>query len=155
MTVFKSSFKLTLISLLTCSGLAMPALATPDNDNSIRAADFEGNVNNGGLRKIKGDVTATDDLQDFRQFLLTGRSNLRVIGEGIAPDGGRTDLLLIRDFNNNGVIDPGDTIAKSSGSFSHSFTRKNLDPGNYFILVRSAQFNANKVKYQVTVDANG
>ncbi len=77
MTVFKSSLKLTLISLLTCSGLAMPALATPDNDNSIRAADFEGNVNNGGLRKIKGDVTATDDLQDFRHFLLTSRSNLR------------------------------------------------------------------------------
>ncbi len=149
----KSRFNFILLSLLTCAGLATPAFATPDSDNSIRAADFEGNVNNGGSRVINGDVTATDDLQDFRQFLLTGRANVRFIGEGVAPNGGRTDLLLIRDFNNNGVVDSGDIIAKSSGSFSHSFTRKNLNPGNYFILVRSAQLSADKVKYKVTIDA--
>jgi hypothetical protein len=74
MNFFKSSLNLTLLSLLTCTGLAAPVLATPDNDNSIRAADFEGNLNSLGVRTIKGDVTATDDLKDFRKFLLTGRS---------------------------------------------------------------------------------
>lgn len=145
MNFLKSSLKVTLLSLLTCGGLATSVLATPDNDNSLRAADFEGNLNNGAVRKIKGDVTATDDLADFRQFLLTGRSNLRITGEGVAPNGGRTNLLLLRES--------GQVIAKSSGSFSHSFTRNNLDPGNYIIVVESAQFNANKVKYQVTLDA--
>jgi hypothetical protein len=147
MNFFKSSLNLTLLSLLTCTGLAAPALATPDNDNSIRAADFEGNLNNGGVRTIKGDVTATDDLKDFRTFLLTGRSNLHITGEGVAPNGGRTNLSLLSES--------GQVIAKSSGSFSHSFTRKNLAPGNYIIVVESAQFNANKIKYQVTVDARG
>jgi hypothetical protein len=145
MNFFKSSLNLTLLSLLTCLGLSAPALATPDSDNSVRDAEFEGNVNNGASRKIKGDVTTTDDLKDFRQFTLTARSNLRITGEGVAPNGGRTNLSLL---NNSGQV-----IAKSSGSFSHSFTRNNLASGNYIIVVESAQFNANKNKYQVTVDA--
>jgi hypothetical protein len=147
MNFFKSCLNLTLLSLLICTGLAVPALATTDSDNSVRDADFEGNVDNGGSRKIKGDVTATDDLKDFRKFLLTGSSNLRITGEGVAPNGGRTNLSLLSAS--------GQVIAKSSGSFSHSFTRKNLAPGNYIIVVESAQFNANKVNYQVTVDARG
>jgi hypothetical protein len=144
MNFFNSSLNITLLSLLTCTGLAAPVLATTDFDNSIRDADFEGNLNSGAVRKINGDVTATDDLKDFRKFLLTGRSNLRVTGEGVAPNGGRTNLSLLTES--------GQVIAKSSGSFSHSFTRNNLAPGNYIILVENAQFNANKVKYQVTVD---
>jgi hypothetical protein len=147
MNFFKSSLNLTLIGLLTCAGLAAPALATPDNDNSVSAADFEGNLNNGGVRTIKGDVTATDDLKDFRKFLLTGSSNLRITGEGVAPNGGRTNLSLL---NSSGQV-----IAKSSGSFLHSFTRKNLAAGNYIIVVESAKLNADKIKYQVTVDARG
>jgi hypothetical protein len=143
MNFFKSCLNLTLLSLLICTGLAAPALATTDSDNSIRDADFEGNVDNGGSRKIKGDVTATDDLKDFRTFLLTGSSNLRITGDSV----GRTDLSLLSES--------GQVIAKSSGSFSHSFTRKNLKAGNYIIRVESAQFNANKVNYQVTVDARG
>jgi hypothetical protein len=141
MNFFKSCLNLTLLSLLTCTGLAAPVLATSDFDNSVRDADDEGNLNNPGVRTIKGDVTATDDLQDFRQFTLTGRSNLRITGNSA----GRTDLLLLRGS--------GQIIAKSSGSFSHSFTRNNLDAGTYIILVRSAQFNANSVKYQVNLDA--
>jgi hypothetical protein len=156
MTFFKSSLNLTLITLLTCAGLAIPALAATDNDNSIRAADFEGNLNSGqGFRLIKGDVTATDDLEDFRKILLTGRTNLRLIGEGVAPNGGRTDLLLVRDFNNNGVIDrnQGEVIGQSLGSFSHQITRQNLAAGDYFVIIRSKQFNADKVQYQVSADA--
>lgn len=53
MNCFKLSLKLTLLSLLTCV-LAAPAFAISDNDNSIRAADFEGNLNSGqGFRQIK------------------------------------------------------------------------------------------------------
>jgi hypothetical protein len=61
MNFFKSSLNLTLIGLLTCAGLATPVLATPDSDNSVRDAVFERNVDNGGSRKIEGDVTATID----------------------------------------------------------------------------------------------
>jgi hypothetical protein len=141
MTFFKSSLNLALLSLLTCTGLAAPALATADFDNSVRDADDEGNLNSPGVRTIKGDVTATDDLQDFRQVTLTGRANLRITGNSV----GRTDLLLL---NGSGQV-----IAKSSGSFSHSFTRNNLEAGKYIVLVRSAQLNANNVKYQVNLDA--
>jgi hypothetical protein len=147
MNFFKSSLNITLLSLLTCTGLAAPVLATPDNDNSRDTAGEEGDLNNGGVRKIEGDVTATDDLKDFRKFQLNGLSNLRITGQGVAPNGGRTNLSLL---NASGQV-----IAKSSGSFSHSFTRKNLAKGNYTIVVESAQFNANKIKYQVTVDARG
>jgi hypothetical protein len=147
MNFFKSCLNLTLLSLLTCIGLSAPALATPDSDNSVRDAESEGNLNNGAVRKIKGDVTATDDLKDFQQFTLAGSSNLRITGEGVAPNGGRTNLSLL---NSSGQV-----IAKSSGSFLHSFTRKNLAAGNYIIVVESAKLNADKIKYQVTVDARG
>jgi hypothetical protein len=143
MNFFKSCLNLTLLSLLTCTGLTAPALATPDSDNSVRDADDEGNLNRGGSRTIKGDVTATDDLQDFRQFTLTGSSNLRITGNSA----GRTNLSLLSES--------GQVIAKSSGSFSHSFTRNNLNAGKYIIRVESAQFNANKVNYQATVNAFG
>lgn len=155
MNCVKSSLKLMFLGLLAC-GLAAPALATPDNDNSIRAADFEGNLDSGrGFRIIKGDVTATDDQEDFRKILLTGNSNLRLILEGVAPNGGRTDLLLVRDKNNNGVIDRnlGEVIGESRNSFFHQITRNNLPFGNYFVIIRSRQFSSNKVQYQVSVDA--
>jgi hypothetical protein len=106
----------------------------------------------GRSRQINGDVTATNDLEDFRKFLLTGKATLHISGKGVAPNGGRTDLLLIRDFNNNGVLDSGELIAKSSRSFQHSFTRKDLLAGNYIVIMRSRQFDSNKVQYQVTVD---
>jgi hypothetical protein len=141
MKFFKSCLNLTLLSLLTCTGLAAPVLATTDFDNSVRDADDEGNLNSPGVRTINGDVTATDDLQDFRQVTLTGRANLRITGSSA----GRTDLLLLSKS--------GQVIAKSSGSFSHSFTRNNLEAGKYIVLVRSAQFNANSVKYQVNLNA--
>lgn len=156
MTFCKSSLNLILLTVLTCGGLATPVLATPDNDNSIRAADFEGNLNSGqGFRLIKGDVTATDDFEDFRKILLTGRTNLRLNLEGVAPNGGRTDLLLVRDSNNNGVIDrnEGEVIGQSRNQFSHQITRQNLTAGDYFVIVRSRQFNADKVQYQVSADA--
>ena len=143
MNFFKSCLNLTLLSLLTCTGLTAPAFATTDFDNSVRDADDEGNLNRGESRTIKGDVTATDDLQDFRQFTLTGSSNLRITGNSA----GRTNLSLLSES--------GQVIAKSSGSFSHSFTRNNLKAGKYIIRVESAQFNANKVNYQATVNAFG
>jgi hypothetical protein len=153
MSFIQSSLKIISLSLLACS-LATSVYATPDNDNSIRAADFKGNLDSGrGLLKITGDVTATDDFADFKQVLLTGNSNLRVTGEAIAPNGGRTDLLLVRDGNDNGRIDPGETISKSLNSFSHSFTRKNLPFGNYIVIIRSAQLSNAKVQYSVTLDA--
>jgi hypothetical protein len=153
MNFVKSSLNLTLLSLLTCTGLAAPALAIPDNDNSIGSAQIEKTVNPfGPSLKIKGDVTATDDPSDFRQFLLTGKASLRITGEGIAPNGGRTDLKLVRDFNNNGKVDPGEVIVRSSGSFSHSLATDKLLPGNYIVIVESRKFNSDKIKYQVTID---
>ena len=53
MNFFKSCLNLTLLSLLTCTGLAAPVLATPDNDNSLSAANLEGNIDNGGSRTLK------------------------------------------------------------------------------------------------------
>jgi hypothetical protein len=149
MNFFKSCLNLTLIGLLTCAGLATPVLATPDFDNSLSAADDEGNVDNGQSRTIKGDVTTTDDAQDFRQFTLVRNSTVRFSG---TSNGGATDLLLVRDFNNNRVLDPGEIIAKSSGSFSHSFTR-NLASGKYVVVIRSRKFSADIVPFNVTVKA--
>ncbi len=88
MNFFKPCLNLTLLSLLNWTGLAAPVHAI----HSIRAADFEGNLNSGqGFRMIKGDVTASDDFEDFRKILLTDRTNLRLNIEGVAPNGGRTD----------------------------------------------------------------
>ena len=88
MNFFKPYLNLTLFSLLNWTGLAAPVHAT----HSIRATYFEGNLNSGqGFRTIKGDVTATNDLEDFRKILLTGRTNLPLNIEGIAPNGERID----------------------------------------------------------------
>ncbi|AKG24084.1 hypothetical protein IJ00_24685 [Calothrix sp. 336/3] len=153
MLPYSSRLSLALLTVLTCA-IASPAFAIRDFDNSVSAADFVGNLNSGtGFRTIQGDVTATDDLEDFKQILLTGRSNLRLNLEGVAPDGGRTDLTLVQDKNRNGRLDSGEIIAKSRNSFSHQITRQNLTAGNYIIIIASRQLNSSKVRYKVTVDA--
>ncbi|OKH53962.1 hypothetical protein NIES2101_09495 [Calothrix sp. HK-06] len=152
MKLFNSSFKAFVFGVL-CLGLTSPAFATSDSDNNIQNAISIGNLNSGQVLTLTGDVTTTDDLEDFRKFELKGTSNVRLNEEKIAPNGGRTDLVWIRDANNNQRIDAGETIGNSRDSFSHQITRKNLPAGTYYIIVRNRQLNSNKVQYQVTVNA--
>jgi hypothetical protein len=42
--------------------------ATPDTDNSLENAFSIGGLNSGQIRTFTGDVTATDDREDFRRF---------------------------------------------------------------------------------------
>lgn len=68
---------------------------------------------------------------DIYRFNLTTASNLNLSLRDLSSD---ADLRLVQDINNNGIADPGETIALSNRSFnfSESITLQSLAAGNYF-----------------------
>lgn len=70
---------------------------------------------------------------DYYRFSLQGRSSFNLALNGLQAD---LDVQLIRDANNNGVVDPGEAIAQSilGGSKPESISTT-LDPNTYYIRV--------------------
>ncbi len=73
------------------------------------------------------------DTQDFYKFSIGGRSSLALSVNGLSNN---ADVQLIRDINNNGVIDSGDVLNTSAqaGTAAESINTY-LDAGTYFIRV--------------------
>jgi Bacterial pre-peptidase C-terminal domain len=105
--------------------------------NSLATARNLGALNTSSLR----DFVGSDDLQDLYRFQLTGDSNnLTVTLSNLTAD---ADLYLIRDANDNGTIDFGETLASSfrGGSADDSINLQNLAAGTYYLQV--VQFTGN------------
>ncbi len=81
------------------------------------------------------------DSQDFYRFSLTGRSSLSLSVSGLANN---ADVQLIRDANNNGVIDTSDVLSTSgkTGILDEAIDTY-LDAGTYFIRVYARSGDTN------------
>ncbi len=86
------------------------------------------------------DFVGSTDSSDIYRFSLDTTSNFSLSLSGLSAD---ADVLLIRDFNNNGIVDFGDILASSaaSGTSPEAISLNGLAPGTYFVQV--AQFSGN------------
>jgi hypothetical protein len=84
----------------------------------------------------------TVDLDDVYRFSLSTTSNVTLNLTGLSAD---ADLYLIRDFNNNGVVETAELLSRSilSGTANESITRTGLLAGNYFVLVAQVSGSTN------------
>lgn len=78
---------------------------------------------------------ATTDSSDLYRFSLNSIRNVSLALTGISA-GADLDLRLIRDFNNNGIVDAGEELASSTYSSNwNEAINKNLEAGDYFVQV--------------------
>jgi serine protease len=130
---------------VSLEGSADPLLA-PLN-NTLRTANNLGTLVGG--RSLGGSVTPSDRF-DFHRFQIDTPSNLHLMLADLTSD---ADLYLIRDANQNGVIDSGEIIARSiqAGSNVEAITFNNLRSGQYYIGV--AQYSGS-TSYSLHAAAN-
>jgi serine protease len=101
------------------------------------ARRLESTVGTTTVREFVG----SSDLSDYYRFYLNGTSNIDLTLRNLSAD---ADLFLIRDINNNGIVDLGERFESSInlGTQSDRISLSNLSAGSYFIEVRSF-LNAN------------
>ncbi|MFQ4139368.1 PPC domain-containing protein [Nodosilinea sp. PGN35] len=87
-------------------------------------------------RSISGQSVSSNNLKDYYRFAIEKTANLDVSLSNLA---GNADLRLIRDANNNGIIDAGDVIlgGYNPSNMSESFRAEGLGRGSYFLEVGS------------------
>ncbi len=108
--------------------------------NTFATARNIGLVN--GSATVK-DFVGTGDLQDFYRIQLNGNSNTLAIAlKDLTAD---ADVYLIRDINNNGILDAGETIAVSNkaGTLTEQIDQQNLSAGSYYIGVSAYSGSTN------------
>lgn len=93
---------------------------------------------------IEQDFGAGSDVLDFYRFDLP--DSMKVVLKTTGVSGEDLALALLRDANNNGVVDPGDVVVESDAlnSPNESITR-NLAAGRYFARVRGLNGATNYV----------
>lgn len=98
--------------------------------------------------EIYFDWVGSADPDDFYRFTLTNSRDLALRLDNLSTD---ADLQLIRDANNNGIVDFGEVLASSvlSSSATDSINRT-LDAGTYFVRVYQAVGDTN---YRLTLAA--
>jgi hypothetical protein len=115
-----------------------------DPGNTIATARDLGLVT--GIQTINQFVGSSDPV-DFYHVTM-GISNLNATLTGLSAD---ADLRVIRDLNQNGVLDVGEMLASStrSGKQDESITLSGLSNGDYFIQV-SQYIGDTKYKLQIS-----
>jgi Beta-propeller repeat/Bacterial pre-peptidase C-terminal domain len=79
------------------------------------------------------DWVGSSDTNDFYRFNLNGASSFNLTLNGLSAD---ADVELIRDINNNGVIDSGEVIARSTaGGASAESIIRTLEAGTFYLRV--------------------
>jgi subtilisin family serine protease len=87
-----------------------------------------------GSRTFGGTINSSNDAADVYHFNLAAASTFNLALTDLASD---SDVRLIRDANNNGIIDPNEVIARSTrgGTSNESIGLGRLEAGNYFVQV--------------------
>jgi trimeric autotransporter adhesin len=126
----------------------------PESNNTLNQAYDLGTLN--GTRSFDGFVGSTstfvaNDPSDFYRFTLGTTSNFSLSLAGLSAD---ANVQVIRDSNNNGVVDTGEVIAwGTGGGIAPEFIDiQGLGAGDYFVQVIQAQANAN-TNYNLTLQA--
>ncbi|HEY9615932.1 MAG TPA: pre-peptidase C-terminal domain-containing protein [Microcoleaceae cyanobacterium] len=118
--------------------------------NTLPSAFDIGFVDNGtanNAAEYSDRIGTISDQNDYYKFSLQNSSTIAISLAGLQAN---ADLWLIRDNNNNGVIDdtaPSDIIVRSetSGAANEFISGQILSAGTYFIRVRSAEPSASTV----------
>jgi len=120
----------------------------PDPGNLLSSARNLGPV--AGTVNVKEYVGVIDDLDAYR-FTLNDLSNVQV---NVQATSANTRIQLVRDINNNGLIDNGEVIISDTNFSSTNLSRftQDLPVGTYFITVASRNTNASTL-YQMTLVA--
>ncbi len=113
--------------------------------NTIGTALDIGNLN--GEFRFSGNVSPADPVDVF-QFNLTGTGSLNVDLTSLSAD---ADLYLVRDFNNDRVVNNNEVIGLSEqfGNRAESIRLSNLAPGQYFVFVLQYEGSTD---YQLTIN---
>jgi len=120
----------------------------PDPGNLLSSARNLGPV--AGTVNIKEYVGVIDELDAYR-FTLNDLSNVQV---NVQATSANTRIQLVRDINNNGLIDNGEVIISDTNFSSTNLSRftQDLPVGTYFITVDSRNTNASTL-YQMSLVA--
>ena len=116
------------------------------SNNTLGTANDLATLN--GTRTIGGYVSSANDVNDYFRFRLGTTSNLSVSLSRISSD---ADLRLIRDANNNGVVDGDEVIESSirSGTATDSISLRGIPVGTYFIRVN--KFGSGSTNYNLSL----
>jgi trimeric autotransporter adhesin len=134
---------------LTLDGLPGLGSALEFNNTLNQAYDL-GTLN--GTRQFDGFVgTTPNDPQDFYRFSLGTTSNFSLSLSGLSAD---ANVEVIRDSNNNGIVDVGEWIAwgNTGGIIPEFLEIQGLGAGDYFVRVLQAQSGTN-TNYNLTLQA--
>jgi hypothetical protein len=100
-------------------------------------------------RSFTGDVGNTNTADIYR-FSLNSGSNVDISLTGLSAD---ADIRLVRDSNNNGIVEPGEVIAQSTRFFTADESiNQSLAAGNYFVEVYQG-VNNNNTHYRLNLSA--
>jgi Bacterial pre-peptidase C-terminal domain. len=118
----------------------------PDPGNTLLTARNLGVLS--GTTSLKEYVGVLDS-DDFYRFTLSSAANLQARLTNSSDI--TSDLVLIRDTNNNGLIDNGETIASAitSGSPDTTLLTRDLQAGSYFIRVKPRFIGNFSTNYQL------
>jgi serine protease len=105
-----------------------------------------------GVTTTVREFVGPSDREDFYRFTLNGTSTVDLTLRNLSND---ADLFLIRDANNNGIVDFGETLGYglNYGTQSDRISLANLSAGNYFIQVRGYSLATN-YSLDLTTTAN-
>ncbi|MBC6478951.1 MAG: S8 family serine peptidase [Hormoscilla sp. GM7CHS1pb] len=124
----------------------VPGTPPPDNaGNTLANARDIGTLSD---RQTFSDFVGIADLSDFYRFTLEDTRELNLTLEGLSSD---ADLLLIEDFNGNGVFDDDEILDAPfiEGNDSEAINQI-LFAGDYFVLVEQYSGNTN---YDLSLEA--
>jgi Ca2+-binding RTX toxin-like protein len=96
-----------------------------------------------GTRKFR-EFVGTVDTTDMYRFSLAGTSNLNILIDALTS---YTDMDLIFDANNNGLIDSGEILLKDFSDGDNNIT---LGAGTYFVRMNRA-YTASNTNYDLSL----
>jgi hypothetical protein len=113
--------------------------------NTLNTAKNLGTIN--GLKQVD-DYVSDEDTTDFYKFTASAAGT---VGASIFTDfGGNVSLALIKDANNNGVVDKGELLSSAVlDSIGTKELSKAIAAGNYFLRVTSNDIDGTVAKYFV------
>lgn len=125
----------------------------PDPGNTLGTAYNVGSLSSTPITLT--DAVSSTDISDFYRFTLTANSNFNLSLTDLSTTSPNdADVRLIRDGNNNGIVDSGDVIASSIRGVgqSESINLSGLAAGTYFVQVYQY---AGTTNYTLTLSTAG
>ncbi|GFE71990.1 PPC domain-containing protein [Chroococcus sp. FPU101] len=125
-------------------------LSNEQPSNLIAVQENFGLLTAGGNGITRTDFVGNSDTSDIYRFSLNSTCNLTASLNGITTLVADADLRLFRDSNQNGIVELGEEITRSSGGVTQELINQVLSAGDYFL--QAYQFSG-ETNYSLTVNA--